>query len=171
MKKLKIRRGGKSLVVSIPENKIEKRIFVIRGKKVMLDKDLAMLYGVKPIALRQQVKRNKERFPDDFTFQLTQEEAENLVSQNVIPSKRSLGGYLPYVFTEQGVAMLSSVLKSRRAILVNIQIMRIFTKIRGMVLDYKDLRRKIEEMEKRYDAQFRIVFDAMKDLLPPPGNT
>ena len=112
---------------------IETRIFLIRGKKVMLDKDLAELYKVKPIALRQQVKRNKERFPDDFMFQLTNEEVEIMVSQIVIPSKQSLGGYFPYAFTEQGIAMLSSVLNSKRAINVNIQIMRIFTKLREMI--------------------------------------
>ena len=92
--------------------KIESKIYLIRGKKVMLDKDLAELYRVKPIALRQQVKRNKERFPGDFMFQLTKEEVESMVSQNVIPSKQNLGGHLPYAFTEQGVAMLSSVLNS-----------------------------------------------------------
>src|SRR3989338_10071621 len=94
---------------------IETRIFLIRGKKVMLDKDLAELYRVKPIALRQQVKRNKERFPGDFMFQLTKEEVESMVSQNVIPSKQNLGGHFPYAFTEQGVAMLSSVLNSERS--------------------------------------------------------
>ena len=100
----------------IPQEIIEKKIFMIHGQKVMIDKDLAYLYQVKPIALRQQVKRNKERFPDDFMFQLTKKEVEILVSQNVIPSRRSLGGYMPYAFTEQGVAMLSGVLHSKRAI-------------------------------------------------------
>ncbi len=95
----------------IPVERIEKSILLIRGHKVMLDKDLATLYEVKPIALRQQVRRNMDRFPDDFMFQLTQEEVDVLVSQNVIPSKRSLGGYLPYVFNQEGIAMLSSVLR------------------------------------------------------------
>src|SRR3990167_5758829 len=108
---------------AITVEKIENKIFQIRGKRVLLDKDLALLYEVKPIALRQQLKRNWERFPEDFMFQLTNEEVKIMVSQSVIPSKQSLGGYLPYAFTEQGVAMLSSVLRSRRAILVNIQIM------------------------------------------------
>ncbi len=95
----------------IPVERIEKSILLIRGHKVMLDKDLATLYEVKPIALRQQVRRNMDRFPDDFMFQLTQDEVDVLVSQNVIPSKRSLGGYLPYVFNQEGIAMLSSVLR------------------------------------------------------------
>jgi hypothetical protein len=127
-------------------------ILVIRGQKVMLDKDLAELYGVKSIALRQQVKRNQERFPEDFMFQLTSNEARALVSQNVIPSARNFGGYLPYVFTEQGVAMLSSVLHSKRAIQVNIEIMRAFTQLRRMFLTNVDLRRKIAEMERTYEA-------------------
>ena len=146
---------------------IEAKIFLIRGKRVMLDKDLAKLYKVKSIAFRQQVKRNKDRFPDDFMFQLTSEEVESKVSQNVIPSKQALGGHLPYAFTEQGVAMLSSVLNSKRAIQVNIQIMRIFTKLREMIESNKDLRRKFEEMEKKYDKQFQIVFEALKHLIEP----
>src|SRR6266568_580936 len=105
---------------------IERRIYLIPGNKVMLDRDLAELYGVKPIALRQQVKRNRRRFPADFMFRLTMREANILVSQNVIPSRRSLGGSLPYVFTQEGVAMLSSVLKSDRAVRVNVAIMRAF---------------------------------------------
>ena len=149
--------------------KIENKIFQIRGKRVMLDKDLAFLYGVKPIALRQQVKRNRERFPQDFMFQLTDEEVKIMVSQNVIPSKQSLGGYLPFAFTEQGVAMLSSVLRSRRAVLVNIQIMRAFVSLKRMLLTNAYLRRKIEEMEKKYDKQFAIVFQAIKQLLEPPA--
>jgi ORF6N domain len=106
------------------------RIITLHSQKVMLDRDLAELCQVKPIALRQQVKRNRNRFPDDFMFRLTQEEADRLVSQNVIPSKRSLGGFLPYAFTEQGVAMLSGVLNSDRAIAVNIAIMRAFVRLR-----------------------------------------
>ncbi|MBL7130492.1 MAG: ORF6N domain-containing protein [Candidatus Omnitrophica bacterium] len=147
--------------------RIENKIFQIRGKKVMLDRHLSQLYSVKPIALRQQVKRNKQRFPEDFMFRVTKEEARNLVSQNVIPSKRSLGGYLPYVFTEQGVAMLSSVLSSERAIHVNIAIMRTFVNLRRMALTYAGLKRRIEAMEKKYDAKFKIVFEAFKKLLEP----
>ena len=151
----------------IPTETIETRILFLRGKKVMLDKDLAELYKVKPIVLRQQVKRNKERFPDDFMFQLTNEEVAIMVSQNVIPSKQTLGGHLPYAFTEQGVAMLSSVLNSKRAVMVNIQIMRTFTKLREMIECHKDLKRKIEDMEKKYDTQFQIVFEAIKKLIEP----
>jgi len=148
--------------------KIGGRILHIRGKNVMLDKDLAHLYNVKTIALRQQVKRNLDRFPEDFMFQLTELEANYLVSQNVIPSMKYLGGYLPYVFTEQGVAMLSSVLRSKRAILANIYIMRAFINLRRMGLTYTGLKRKIENMENNYDKQFAIVFRAIKELLEPP---
>ncbi len=148
--------------------KIENKIFQIRGKRVMLDKDIALLYGVKPIALRQQVKRNWERFPEDFMFQLTEEEVKIMVSQNVIPSIQSLGGYLPYAFTEQGVAMLSSVLRSRRAVMVNIQIMRAFVSLKRLALNYTELKRKIKSMEKKYDKQFAIIFQAIKQLLEPP---
>jgi len=153
---------------TITVEKVENKIFQIRGKRVMLDKDLAVLYGVKPIALRQQVKRNWERFPEDFMFQITEEEAKIMVSQNVIPSIQRLGGYLPYAFTEQGVAMLSSVLRSRRAVLVNIQIMRAFVNLKRMALTYVELKRKIDIMEKKYDKQFRVVFEALKKLLEPP---
>jgi len=147
---------------------IENKIFLLRGLRVMLDRDIAELYGVKPIRLREQVKRNKKRFPEDFMFQLTKEEADILVSQNAIPSKKHLGGYLPYAFTEQGVAMLSSVLNSERAIQVNIQIMRTFTKLRELLVTHKDLQRKIEDMESKYDEQFKIVFEAIRQLLEPP---
>ncbi|MDD5662273.1 MAG: ORF6N domain-containing protein [Candidatus Omnitrophica bacterium] len=143
------------------------KILFIRGKKAILDKDLAVLYGVKSIALRQQVKRNQERFPEDFMFQLTEEEVKIMVSHFVIPSKQSLGGYLPYAFTEQGVAMLSSVLHSRRAVLVNIQIMRAFIQLKRMLLTNAGLKHKIEEMEKKYDKKFAIVFQALKQLLEP----
>ena len=152
----------------IPREIIEQKIYFVRGQKVMLDRDLAILYRVKAIRLREQVKRNRKRFPDDFMFQLTPEETEAMVSQNAIPSQKHLGGHLPYVFTEQGVAMLSSVLNSERAILVNIQIMRTFTKLRKMLLTHEDLRKKIEEMEKKYDGQFQVVFNAIKKLMEPP---
>lgn len=149
----------------MPQETIANKIFLIRGHKVMLDKDLAKLYGVKPIRLREQVKRNIKRFPGDFMLKLTKEEADILVSQNAIPLKRSLGGYLPYVFTEQGVAMLSSVLNSERAIMVNIQIMRTFVRIKEMLMTHKDLQRKIEEMEQKYDQRFKVVFDIIKQLI------
>ena len=151
----------------IPVEIIEKKIYLIRGHKVMLDKDLASLYDVKPIRLREQVKRNMKRFPDDFMFQLNDQEIDSMVSQNAIPSRKHLGGYNPYVFTEQGVAMLSTVLNSDRAIEVNIQIMRAFVKLREMLSTHKDLARKLADMEKKYDTQFKVVFDAIRQLMKP----
>ena len=152
----------------IPAERIERSILLIRGHKVLLDRDLAELYGVKAIALRQQVRRNQARFPEDFMFQLSAEEAEALVSQNVIPSRRSLGGFLPYAFTQEGVAMLSSVLRSERAVLVNIDIMRAFVRLRELLASHVELARRLDELERKYDAQFRIVFDAIRDLMTPP---
>lgn len=148
----------------IPIERIASRIFLIRGEKVMLDSDLAKLYGVKPIALRQQVKRNIERFPDDFMFQLTDHEVNALVSQNVIPSRRVLGGLLPYVFTEQGVAMLSSALRSKRAVHVNIAIIRTFVRVRQILASNRDLARKVQE----HDRQIATLFDTVAKLLTPP---
>ena len=150
----------------ISTEKIESKIYLIRGKKVMLDSDLAELYNVETKILLQAVKRNKDRFPEDFMFQLVQKEYEILRSQIVTSS---WGGrrYLPYAFTEQGVSMLSSVLNSKRAIQVNIQIMRTFTQLREIIENNKDIRKKIEEMERKYDAQFKIVFEAIKHLIEP----
>ena len=155
----------------IPVEIIERRIFLIRGHKVMLDRELAELYGVKPIALRQQVQRNRKRFPEDFMFHLTKTEAEGLVSQNVIPSRRSLGGYLPYVFTQEGVAMLSSVLRSERAAAVNIAIMRAFVRLREILATHKDLARRMADLEREQKAQgsqITDVFKAIQKLLEPP---
>jgi len=151
----------------VPVENVENKIFQIRGKNVMLDKDLAELYSVPTKVLIQAVKRNRERFPADFMFQLTKKEIADLRSQIVTSS---WGGrrHLPYVFTEQGVAMLSSVLNSERAIRVNIQIMRAFVNLRRIALTYVGLKRKIEAMEKKFDGQFRIVFSAIKKLLEPP---
>ncbi len=148
---------------------IKTKIYIIRSKKVMLDRDLALLYGVKTQVLNQAVRRNLNRFPDDFMFKLTEPEAESLISQFVI-SKPGRGGsrHLPNVFTEQGIAMLSSVLNSERAIQVNIQIMRTFTKIREMLSNNKELREKIEKLETKYDGQFKIIFEAIKLLITPP---
>ncbi|HOD15976.1 MAG TPA: ORF6N domain-containing protein [Spirochaetota bacterium] len=143
---------------------IVSRIHYIRGHKVMLDKDLAELYGVETRALNQAVIRNSARFPDDFMFQLTNDEFKILMSQIVISSWGGTRKY-PHVFTEQGVAMLSSVLKSERAIQVNIQIMRTFTKIRQMISSHEDLQRKIEAMEEKYDEQFSVVFRAIRELI------
>ena len=152
----------------IPSEVIERRIHLFRGHKVMLDKDLALLYGVKPIRLREQVKRNLARFPDDFMFQLNDQEIDLMVSQNAIPSRKHLGGYNPYVFTEQGVAMLATVLNSDRAIQVNIEIMRAFVRLRQMLTSNADLARKLHALEKKYDSQFKMVFDAIRALMTPP---
>ena len=144
------------------------KIFMLRGKKIMLDRDLAFLYRVSTKRLNEQVKRNLKRFPSDFMFQLTRLEKIELVAicDRFNTLKHSTA--MPYAFTEQGVAMLSSVLNSERAISVNIQIMRAFTQLRRMLLTNHDLRRKIAEMEKKYDHQFKIVFDAIRQLLTPP---
>jgi len=152
----------------IPLEVIERRILLIRGQKVMLSTHLAELYDVETRVLNQAVKRNISRFPEDFMFQLNTSEAEQLVSQNVIPHKKYFGGSLPYAFTEHGVAMLSSVLNSPRAIQVNIQIMRTFAKLREIISQHKDLARRLDELEKKYDAQFKIVFDAIRKLMTPP---
>ncbi len=154
-------------LVLVPIEMIENKILLIRGKKVMLDRDLAALYGVKTHVLNQAVKRNLKRFPNDFIFQLTAAEAKCLISQIVISKKEGRGGLrkTPYVFTEQGVAMLSGVLNSDRAIAVNIQIMRTFTKLREMLSSHQELRKKIEEMEKNYDTKFKVIFDVIRKLL------
>jgi phage regulator Rha-like protein len=151
----------------VPVVIIERKIYLIRGQKVMLSTDLALLYEVEPRVLLQSVKRNIERFPPDFMFQLDYQEVTNLKSQIVISSWGGLRK-LPYAFTENGVAMLSSVLNSQRAIQVNIQIMRTFTKIREMLATHKELRQKLEQMEKKYDNQFKVVFDAIRELMQPP---
>lgn len=148
----------------LPIEKIDRLILFIRGKKVMLDRDLAILYGVKPTALRQQVKRNLNRFPEDFMFQLTTIEVEAMVSQFVIPSRKVLGGHLPYAFTEQGVAMLSSVLKSDR----DVEIIRAFVRLRQLLSTNKELVLKLESLETKYDSHFKVVFDAIRQLMAPP---
>lgn len=153
----------------IPQQITENKILFIRGKKVMLDRDLAALYGVGTRVLNQAVRRNKKRFPDDFMFQLDWGEVSELSRSQFVTLKKGENiKYLPYAFTENGVAMLSSVLNSERAITVNIQIMRTFTRIREMIATHKDLQKKIMEMEKKYDHQFKIVFDAIKQLLATP---
>jgi hypothetical protein len=167
----------------IPVERIERAILQIRGQKVMLDRDLASLYGVETKQLVQAMKRNIERFPDDFMFQLTWEEAAVLGSQYAASSP-SVGGalrsqivtlkqgkhikYRPYVFTEQGVAMLSSVLRSPSAVAVNVEIMRAFVRLRQMLLSHADMARKIESLERKYDGQFKVVFDALRQLMQPP---
>ncbi|MCA9409313.1 MAG: ORF6N domain-containing protein [Candidatus Omnitrophica bacterium] len=163
---------------------IENKIFLIRGKKIMLDRDLAKLYGVETKRLNEQVKRNIKRFPNDFMFQLTKEETiilmsqivtsnhdDNSRSQNATLKRGKNIKYLPYAFTENGVAMLSSVLNSEKAINVNIQIMRAFTKLRELMSSHKELKEKIENLERKFkehDKNFVIVFEAIRKLLDPP---
>ena len=150
----------------IPIESIEQRIFMIRGQKVMIDRDLAELYGVETKILNRAVKRNIDRFPEDFMFQLTKEEYDLLLRCQIGTLKRGQHRkYLPYVFTENGVAMLSSVLNSKRAIHVNIQIMRTFTKLRKMLTSNAQLARKLKALEKKYDEQFKVVFEAIYNLM------
>ena len=150
--------------------RIERAIYLLRGQKVMLSADLAVLYEVAPRIMMQAVKRNIERFPADFMFRLTKRETAYLRSQNVILSGEwgRHSKYLPYAFTEQGVAMLSGVLNSRRAVLVNVEIMRAFVRLRKMLANHADLARKVEAMEQRYDRKFKVVFDAIRELMTPP---
>jgi len=159
----------KMLKRPVSPDEITAKILLFRDKKVMLDSDLAKLYGVPTGLLNLAVKRNIDRFPSDFMFQLTKEEVKPLTLQIAI-SNKSRGGRRtpPYVFTEQGVAMLSSVLNSKRAIQVNIEIMRAFAKIREMILSYRELQRKINEMEQKYDKNFSAVFEALRELINPP---
>ena len=160
----------------IPEERIEKAILLIRGQNVMLDKDLASLYGVQVKVLNQAVKRNLARFPADFMFQLTPEEGDALRSQSVTlePGRGKHRKYLPYAFTEQGVAMLSSVLNSDRAIEVNIAIMRAFVRLREILSTHKDLARKLDELERKlgeHDQKFQVVFEAIRQLMAPTPTT
>lgn len=152
---------------------VEQAILSLRGQRVMLDETLAGLYGVPVGRLNEQVKRNPTRFPEDFMFRLTQDEADILRSQFAASRSPGHGGrrYLPYAFTEQGVAMLSSVLRSERAVAVNIEIMRTFVKLRDMLAEHAELSRKLDRIEKKYDAQFRVVFDVIRELMTPPSKT
>ncbi len=157
----------------IAEEKIEKKIFFIRGKKVMLDKDLAELYGVKTKALNQAVKRNIERFPEDFMLKLSREEAYSLRSQIVTLKQGQHIKHLPYAFTEQGVAMLSSILKSNKAIMVNIQIMRAFTRLKRLTSTHKELANKLNELETKvtkHDREIQSIFNAIHKLIEPQVN-
>ncbi len=162
-------RGTTSAPALVPEQ-IDRSILVVRGQKVLLDEQLAAFYGVETKRLVEAVKRNLRRFPEDFRFQLSHEEAANLRSQTVISS---WGGRrtLPYAFTEQGVAMLSSVLHSERAAQVNVEIMRTFVRLREVLASHADLARKLTALEMKYDAQFKAVFDAIRALMAAPmGN-
>jgi len=161
----------------IPLEVIERRIYLIRGHKVMLDSDLADLYQVETKALNRAVKRNRDRFPADFMFQLTPQEAKSFLRFQFGTSNSARGGrrYLPYAFTEQGVAMLSTVLNSKRAVRVNIAIMRTFVRLRYLLATHKDLAAKLEAIERKYDQQFRVVFEIIRKLtepdLPPDHRT
>jgi len=159
----------------VPTERIEQSILMIRGHKVMLDRDLAILYGVSTKALNQAVRRHKDRFPEDFMFQLTMEEAKmwwsqvmdiRLRSQTVTLKRGQHIKYQPHAFTEHGILMLSSVLNSERAVQVNIEIMRAFVRLRRMLSSHADLARKLEALEKKYDTQFKVVFDAIRQLYP-----
>ena len=156
----------------VPVEMIEGRISFVREQKVMLDSELAELYQVPTKVFNQAVRRNRTRFPKEFMFQLSRDEDESLRSQ-IVTSKIGRGGrrYRPYVFTEQGVAMLSSVLNSERAVQVNIAIMRAFVRLREMVGSNKELATKLEALEKKYDGQFRVVFQAIRKLMQPPPST
>ena len=157
---------SKSKKSMVPASRIENSIFMIRDEKVILDQDLAIMYGVETKVLVQAVKRNIDRFPKDFMFQLNDDEFNNLRSQIVTSS---WGGRRtpPYAFTEQGVAMLSSVLRSKRAVLVNIEIMRTFVKLRRILGTHDDLARKLASLERQYDKQFKLVFDAIREIMAP----
>lgn len=153
----------------IPQEILEQKIFLIRKQKVMMDRDLAELYGVETKALTRAVRRNIDRFPEDFMFELTKEEYSAILRRQFGTLEQGkYSKYLPFVFTENGIAMLSSVLRSKTAIHVNIQIMRTFTKLRELMATHKDLKTKIDQMEQKYDSQFRVVFQAIKQLIEPP---
>jgi phage regulator Rha-like protein len=162
-------KASKSL--TIPDEVIVNKIYLLRGQKVMLDRDLAELYDIKPIRLREQVKRNISRFPENFMFRLNEKEAKTMVSQNAIPSRQHLGGYLPYAFTEHGVLMLANILRSERAIQASIRIIEIFVKIRETLLTHKDILLQLEKMEKKltgHDEDIALIFQYLKQLLNPP---
>ncbi len=155
----------------VPNSPIENRIFVIRGYKVMISVHLAELYGVETRTLNQAVKRNTRRFPSDFMFQLSEREADLLVSQNVIPHRKFFGGSLPFAFTEQGVAMLSTVLRSARAIQMNIAIMRTFVKLREILSTHNELALKLSQLEMKvenHDEEIRAIFEAIRQLMVVP---
>jgi hypothetical protein len=151
--------------ILIREELLATRIFILRGKKIMFDFDLASLYQIETRALKQQVRRNMERFPEDFMFVLSDPEMNRMVSQNVIPSKSYFGGAMPMAFTELGVAMLSSILKSKQAILVNISIMRAFVNLRRLIDSNRELAGRVDLLEEKYDRTFSQVFEAIRELI------
>lgn len=154
-------------IVTVRQERIERLILLIRGQKVILDRDLARMYGVETGNLNRAVHRNRDRFPGDFAFRLTRQESDGLIF-HFGRSKRGGVRKPPRAFTEEGVAMLSSVLRSRRAARINVAIMRAFVRLRGILAAHKDLARKLADLEKKYDAQFRVVFDAIRQLMVPP---
>jgi len=156
-------------LATIPIERVEQAIFVIRGERVIIDSDLAKLYGVTTARLNQQVRRNGERFPADFMFELTKGENESLMLQ-FATSKGGRGGRrkLPLVFTEHGAIMAANVLNSKRAVKASVQVVRAFVRLRQMLVTNAELARKLEELEKKYDAQFKVVFDAIRQLMTPP---
>lgn len=156
--------------LDFPDRRIEHTIRFLRNQKVILDEDLAAMYAVQTKALVRATQRNLDRFPEDFMFQLTPEEFETLEKQLLARPQRGRGGrrYAPYAFTEQGVAMLSSVLRSKRAILVNVEIMRAFVRLRQILATHADLARKLAQLEKKYDARFQVVFQAIRELMESP---
>jgi len=151
----------------IPAERIEGIILFIRGHKVMLDVDLAILYGVTTKRLNEQVRRNKDRFPNDFMFQLSEEEKNELVANCDHLKRLKFSPYLPYAFTEHGAVMLASVLNSEIAVKASIQVVRAFVRLREMITTHKELARKLEELEQKYDMQFKVVFDAIRQLMAP----
>lgn len=157
----------KQIALAIPKEIILSKIFEIRGQKVMLDRDLAELYDVKAIRLREQVKRNLEKFPEHFMFQLTEKETDNMVSQNAIPSKQHLGGYLPYVFTEHGVLQLANVLTGARATQMSIKIIEVFVKMREILLTHKDILAELETIKQKVGSNsndIELIFNYLKQF-------
>ncbi len=157
--------------ISLVDEIIINKIYYIRKQKIMLDRGLAELYGVEAIRLREQVKRNLDRFPSHFMFRLSAKEVEAMVSQNAIPSKQQLGGFLPYAFTEHGVLMVASVLKSKQALDVSIKVIEIFVKMRAMLSTNKDILLQMQKVEKKltaHDEDIKLIFEALKQLLNPP---
>ena len=156
----------------LPVEKIENKIYLIRGQKVMLDRDLADLYGVKPIRLREQVKRNKRRFPGDFLFQLSDAETDSLVSQNAIPSRKHLGGFRPYVFTEHGAVMVASVLNTQRAVEVSIYVVKAFVRLRELAASHKELAKKLAELGGQggaHEERLPALIAGIEQLRLPPA--
>ena len=153
---------------TIPTERIEHAILSIRGEKVLLDSDLAKLYGVKTKRLNEQVKRNRNRFPEDFMFQLTEQEKKEVVANCDHLSRLRFSPSLPFAFTEHGAIMAASVLNTPQAVDMSVFVVRAFVRLRSFLATHKELKQKIEDMEKKYDYQFRVVFDAIKQLIEPP---